>query len=1050
MKRIGIGGLTNFDGALDTPQVVESRLRYMTSPWQDAFRYAVKRAEELGLEFAIASSPGWSETGGPWVPPSDGMKKLVWSETRVRGGANWKHQLDAPPSIAGPFQYVPAMDVVTRQPMKTPCFFADVAVVAYPTPKALLTDPVPLSITTSAPEVEASRLPLVDATEPVILPVSEKQPAWVLYDYGKAQRFRAVSLSRVSSFSLTGFTWVIEASDDGQRFYHVTELPDEYSLHHTTAAFPEVVARFMKLTMRIMSRKTWFQPAANAPGAECVARFAKPIREVGLYSFRLYSGARVNRFEDKAGFAIAPDYYALDGAASSVEETADPEAVVDLTGMLSADGCLDWRVPEGEWTVARLGYSLTGKTNHPASPEATGLEVDKLDPDAVKRYLDSYLDQFQKTVGGDCIGKQGIRALVTDSIESRGQNWTPKLIEEFSRRRGYGPLKWLPALTGVIVGDAGRTDRFLWDFRQTLIELMSEAHYTQIAEAVHARGMIYYSESLEGHATYAMGDDLDMRSPADIPMAAIWTNYNAEECDGVPNHVIDMLGAASVAHVYGKPLVAAEALTSGVEPWAFHPGNLRPVIDLAFALGVNRPVIHTSVHQPVEKKPGLSLGPFGQHFTRHETWSEMAGPWITYLSRCSYLLQQGRHVADVAWFYGEEGSLAGLYDRGIPADLPDGYGFDFISATMLLDHISVMDGYLVSSGGARYRLLYLGGSSERMTLRVLRKVKSLSDAGAAIAGRRPIRSPSLADEIKAGEGEYQRIVSALWDTGKIIHAPTPNAALDELGLVRDFAYATPSSDSSLRFLHRTLGEGEIYFVTNRKARPERVEASFRVTARIPELWHADTSERETVSWRAASGRTVVSLDLEANQSVFVVFRKSTSETAGAVQVGKELLLAHLDGDWQLSFEHARGAPAGVRSIALASWTQSPEAGIRYFSGIGTYRKTFTVESLERKPGERFFLDLGDVRELAEVKLNDRVVGTAWHTPFRLDVTDALTAGLNTLEIRVANLWVNRLIGDKQPGATPVAFTITSTYKADAPLRLSGLIGPVMLLKRAHG
>ena len=1050
MKRVGIGGLQNFDVAFDTPQVVEERLIYMTPSWQDAFRYATKRAHELGLEFAIASSPGWSETGGPWVEPKDGMKKLVWSETQVEGGRPFNATLAAPPSASGPFQSLPSIDLISQKVLDGPKFYADVAVIAYRTPRALLTDPKPVSVSTSAPEVTASSLLKAQSTQAVTLPIAKDQPAWVLYDYGRRQHFRAVSLSRPSAFSMTRFTWVIEASDDAKHFSRVAELSDEYGLRHTTVAFPEIVARFLRLTISAVPGKHWFDYAANAPGAGPDPDFMKPVHEVALYSLRFYAGSRVHRFEEKAGFAIAPDYYSLASAPAGAAEAVEPADIINLSDKMSADGMLCWRAPVGEWTVLRLGYSLTGKTNHPASPEATGLEVDKLDKRAVQAYLDTYLGNFEKTVGREWMGSRGIQAFLTDSIESQGQNWTPALINEFKGRRGYDPTLWLPALTGVIIGNASRTDRFLWDFRQTLIDLISEAHYGQISSSVHERGLTYYSESLEGYPTFAMGDDLDMRTPADIPMAAIWTNYKASEKDGILNHIVDMLGAASVAHFYGKPFVAVEALTSGYEPWVFHPGNLRPVIDLAFALGINRPVIHTSVHQPVDKKPGMTLGPYGQHFTRHETWAEMAGPWVAYLSRTSYLLQQGQHVADVAWFYGQEGSLAGLWAESAPPDLPDGHGFDFINANMLLNHVSAEDGKLVSPGGAQYRLLYLGGTAKRMTLAVLRRLKTLADQGIAIAGRRPIGSPSLADEGREHEEEYQRLVAALWDQATILDVGSPNDALKRLGLARDFEYKKVSPDSSVLFQHRTTKDGEIYFLTNRKARAEQIEASFRVTGRRPELWHADTGKREAVSWRMENERTFVRLHLEANQSVFVVFRAPTPNKEEFLPVPRHETISLLNGRWELSFESNRGAPADTRTTELGSWSESAEPGIKYFSGVGTYLKTFTVQPSELKQGAHVFLDLGEVHELAEVTLNDRIIGTAWHAPFRLDATDAIKAGPNSLKVQVANLWVNRLIGDRQSGATPVAFTVTSTYKPDAVLRPSGLIGPVRLIKIASG
>lgn len=1048
MKRIGIGGMQNFDGEVDTPQVVDKRLVYMSPEWKSAFKYAAELADQLDLELAIASSPGWSETGGPWVEPEDAMKKLVWTRTRVAGARPFKDKLAAPPSVSGPFQGVPAAGFVTGKvnsgdKIEGPRYYQDVAVLAYPTPPALRQDPKPLKITTNLPSANGAALIDGDLAQPVTLPASANQPAWVQYDYGSPQRFRAVSLGRPSlRCFMCSFAWVVEASDDGKSFRRVAELPsDDFSTQHTTVSFPEVRARFLRLNMSSSPKRYLAVPGINAPGAERSPALALPDQVI-LSELQFFAGARIHRFEDKAGYSNPIRYYVLDGGANRPDEAVDPKDIINLTGRMRADGTLDWKPPAGDWTVLRLGYSLTGRINHPASAEATGLEVDKLDKQAVKNYLDTYYSYFERTLGPDLIGRRGLRAFLTDSIESVGQNWTPAMISEFKTRRGYDPTPYLPALTGIIVGDATESDRFLWDFRKTVGELMSDAHYRQVAESARERSLTYYSESLEGHPTLALGDDLDMRQHSDIPMAAFWSSYKPADRDGVPGYIGDVRGAASVSHIFGQNLVAAEALTSILEPWAYAPAMLRPVIDLVFALGVNRPVLHTSVHQPVEKKPGLTLGFFGQHFTRHETWGELAGPWITYLSRSSYLLQQGRFVADVAWFYGEEGPLASFYTVGSPADLPEGHGYDFVNANILLNHLSAREGQLVSKGGARYRLLYLSGSSARMTLPVLRKLKEFSDQGIAIAGRRPTGSPSLID--KGREEEYRRLVAALWDSGKVIDSGDPNTVLAQLRLVRDFDYDKPQHDSHVMFLHRQLADGEIYFLTNRKARTEQIEARFRVVGRRPELWHADSGERERVSWRIEQGHTVVPLELQANQSVFVVFRERTDKKAEQVAVPEERFVASIDGDWQLSFEPGRGAPEQPILAALGSWSESSQAGVKYFSGLATYRSEFNLSRADLEGGARVMLDLGQVHEVAEVTLNGKAVGTVWHAPFRLDVTHAIKSGDNKIEIRVANLWVNRLIGDKQPGATPVAFTITSTYKADAPLRPSGLLGPVVL------
>ncbi len=356
--------------------------------------------------------------------------------------------------------------------------------------------------------------------------------------------------------------------------------------------------------------------------------------------------------------------------------------------------------------MLRIGYSLLGNTNRPASPEATGLEVDKLSRSAVKSYMDTYLGDFERILGPQLVGARGLRAVVNDSWEVGAQNWTDNLAAEFAKRRGYDLTLWLPALTGRIIDSAASTDRFLWDFRRTLGELVTENHFGQIAASLHARGLIQYGESHENGRAF-IGDGMDAKRLDDVPMGAMWAgDFNAPD-----QYDADIRESASVAHIYGQNIVAAESLTAyGMTPSAyayiFSPENLKPIADRALADGVNRFVIHTSVHQPlIDRAPGVTLGPVGQWFTRNETWAEQAKPWMTYLARTSHLLQQGQFAADVLYYYGQDSNITALYSKRLP-DVPEGYAFDFASADAL-NQLSVQDGALVTASGMRYRVLAL-------------------------------------------------------------------------------------------------------------------------------------------------------------------------------------------------------------------------------------------------------------------------------------------------------------------------------------------------------
>jgi alpha-L-rhamnosidase len=766
-----------------------------------------------------------------------------------------------------------------------------------------------------------------------------------------------------------------------------------------------------------------------------------------LAELHLSSDAMVNRFEAKAGFTIEQNYYDIDADTTATDKGIGPAKVIDITQYMQPDGSLNWKAPRGRWRVLRLGYSLIGTTNHPASPEATGLEVDKFDGVAVRSYLDTYLGMYRQATGADLLGAHGVKALLTDSIEVGAANWTPAMIEKFKQLRGYDPTPWLPALTGLLMGSRSDSDAFLYDYRRTLADLMASEHYGTVAAVAHQNGLKVYGEALEDRRP-SLGDDMAMRSHTDVPMSAMWTY--ARNTGPKPTYLADIKGAASVAHLYGQNLVAAESLTSSRAPWAHAPADLRRVIDLEFATGVNRPVIHTSVHQPLDDKvPGLSLFIFGQYFTRHETWAEMAKPWVDYLSRNSFMLQQGRNFADVAYFYGEEAPLTGLYSDQPVADAPTRYAYDFVNADVLLNLLQVSDGELYASSGARYKVLYLGGTTQHLTLAVLQRIAALAEAGATIVGLAPQSSPSLNDDKTA----FDKLVQRLWSgqpttqigKGQVIASQNVEAALASLSVAPDFAYTKPRTDSQLLFVHRRLADGDLYFVNNRSDRSEKIEARFRVSGKAPELWHADTGKTERVSYRIEDGETVVPLEMEAEDSFYVVFREPTSLQSATVTKSKLAPVTTLDGSWSVSLQPKIGAAKTLTLTALGSLSEQTDPAVKYFSGIATYTKSIALPASTRQ-GAPLVLDLGKVGDLAEVRVNGKLIGTAWHAPYRLDIGDAVKPGRNQIEIRIANLWVNRLVGDAQPNAKKVTYTSMPTYRTDAPLRPSGLIGPVTLAK----
>jgi hypothetical protein len=1038
LASVGIGGVQNFDANLTTPQIVDKRLVYMDPDWEAAFRHAVNGADARGMEFAIASSPGWSETGGPWVKPEDGMKKLTWSETIVSGGKPFKGRIAPAPTQTGPYQTVPKRDMFADPDTKADGHRAsgDIAVLAVPLTRA------PLPGATSATRgdgsgAEVGILADADPETAIEIPVgTAEMPATLTMAYARpvtAGSARLFVKDALPPFSPPRYAATLQAEIDGQ-WRDVADIPLGEAA--TTVSFAPVSAARFRVAV-IPGAPFSGGGLGSVPGAVVNNIFpARSMTHVSVGQFQLFSEQRVNRSEVKAGFGTVPDYHAIDSAHPA--EGPGTDRVIDLTGRLRSDGTLDWTPPRGTgWRVLRLGWSLTGTTNHPATAEATGLEVDKYDAAAVERYITGYLDVYRDAVGAQNIGERGIRALLTDSTEVGSSNWTPRLIEEFKARRGYDPLPWMPALTGTIIGSAAQSDKFLYDYRRTLADLMAEAHYGTIARVAHDNGLKVYGEALEDGRP-VLGDDLDMRQYTDVPMSALWTfPRGAKPRSGLMG---DMKGASSVSHFYGQNLVAAESMTSAFSPWAFAPHDLKHVIDLEFVQGINLPVIHTSVHQPTDDKlPGLSLGPFGQYFNRHETWAGMAKPWVDYIARSSYMLQQGRNAADVAVFYGEESPVTVLYGEGAPKWLPRGHAFDLVNWKMLALLKVEGDGEMVSPGGARYKALYLAGTSDHMTVATLREIKRLAAAGARVIGPRPDGAPSLDDKA----ADFSALVDEVWSKPNVIAESDVAKGMSHFGIADDFTVVGGDTGADLRFVHRKLKDGDVYFINNREGHTVRADLRFRVTGKAPELWEAIRGTSRPMSYSSEDQFTTVTLNLGPQDAVFVVFRKDTEAASATVAPVATREVATVSNPWTVTFEKNRGAPASLAMAKLEPLNDNADLGVRYFSGTATYTTTIERPRGVAK-GAKLWLDLGKVGDVAQVVVNGKPAGITWFAPYRVEVGSLLKPGSNTVEVEVANLWVNRLIGDQQPGAHPITWTAVPTYKPDAPLRPSGLIGPVTL------
>jgi hypothetical protein len=572
--------------------------------------------------------------------------------------------------------------------------------------------------------------------------------------------------------------------------------------------------------------------------------------------------------------------------------------------------------------------------------------------------------------------------------------------------------------------------------------------------------------------------DLTLGSAADVPMCEFWAKGYGFNTD------FSCFEAVSIAHTLGRPIVAAESFTSDGERWVLHPGALKNQGDWAFCVGINRLVFHRFQHQPwLDRWPGLTMGSIGSHWERTQTWWELVPAYHEYLARCQFLLRQGHPVADICYLAPEGAPHVfrppKSATRGNPPDRL-AYSFDGCAPEVLRNQTTVRNRHLVTPGGMSYALLVLP-KFETMTPELLTKVAELIQGGAVVLGKPPRKSPSLAGypgcdeqvgataarlwgspalpERKVGNGRLFNLPASVADvaTTEDIYPEYDLAVrvLSEIGVRPDF-----ESEAPLRSTHRQDKAWDLYFVANPTDRVVETRAWFRVSNRDPELWEPITGEQRTLrEFKAQDGRTLIPLRFEPYQSYFVAFPERVSGRISApagssrprLNFPTATELADVSGPWTIRFQTNRGAPAVLKLNELLDWTKHPDPGVQHFSGIATYqtefewppKSTHSHSTLE----QRVFLDLGSIQVMADVKLNEKELGTVWTAPFRVEATRALRPGTNTLQVRVANLWCNRLIADAGlPVEQRLTWTTWNPFKPESPLVSSGLLGPVRWLQ----
>jgi len=1054
MERTGLGGFHNFDAALQTPTMVKDRIVYMTPEWKEIFKYTTELADSKGFEMTIAGSPGWSESGGPWVKPEQAMKKLAWSEMDLQGGKKVKVAVPEPPHTTGSLQNI-EMNARSAFSQSTatilPSYYKDIAVLAIRMPDSYASvESLNPTITSSGGDFALTDLIDGDLVKTTQLAASKPgEKSWIQYEFPSAVTIYAADIvlgggnggmRRGGTPSTT--TSSIECSNDGKSWTKVADVAGA-AAGMTSQSFPAVCAKYFRLV--------WAQQAPAAPqgggmfggfGGGNVAPAATPSQPIAaqqVAEFKLYTTPKVHRFIEKAGFATATDLATAPTPAVNTADVIKASDIIDVTSKVKK-GILNWTAPKGNWKIIRIGFSLTGHQNSPASPEATGLEVDKLSKEHVMSYFNQYLDMYKDATGG-LMGEKGLQYIITDSWEAGCLNWTDKMFEDFQNMRGYDMHKWLPALVGYVVESPEKSDAFLWDYRKTIGELTVKNHYDALTEILAERGMKgRYTESHENGRAF-VADGMEVKKNAAVPMSAMWTT-------GLGQSGTDIRESSSVSHIYGQKYVAAESLTAGGNPWSYVPETLKPTFDWEIANGLTRLVYHTTVHQPLDDyAPGFTLGPFGQWFGRHETWSgKPAQAWISYITKTSYMMQQGEWVADILYFYGEGINVTGQYNNALPV-FPEGYNFDFVNADALINVIEFNGKKLETPAGTQYSLIYLDPlNTKQITVPVLRKLAALAEEGANIVGNKPVCSPSLEDSAE----EFNAIVNKLWSNefgvnkigkGQVLAGMSMSQALAILGIDQDVNVVGQFDNSEFKYVHRVAGDANIYWILSRTDNTEDVYATFNISGYEPEIWDASTGDISKASYTMEGGKTRVQMHFDPNEALFVVFRNKTSNTSVQLPSKKVVACSPVEGAWTVEFLKGMGAPDKTTFDSLTDWTMNEDPAIKYYSGTARYTKTITVDATAID-GE-VWLNLGDIQNIAEVTVNGKEFDVIWKKPYKVNITNAVKPGENKVEVNITNMWVNRLIGDLQPGATKYTGS-SQTYQANSPLKPSGLIGPVVI------
>jgi len=1025
------------------------------------------------LTMGAHNCDGWSTSGGPWITPEMSMKTIVWSKTLLKGGKSVDTMLLKP---SGKMGYCEDVAVIACRKNETPNSYQ----LAYP--RVLFHQSEVNSLNDGSP-VSGIRLEQNESIS-IEFPVSFLAEKLVIHP-------RVVfSWGNIDDITCD---LTLSSSKDGRNFKPVKSFRINGANRNHEVSIPSTRARYFLLKLDDSSQRSL------------------EITELALLGSGenpLYNPSIVHHMDKIVSSKPS-------GEASMFESNAQNESrgvikanIVDVTRYLSTDGRFHWEVPEGSWEIIRFGYTTTGVTNAPATRAGTGLECDKMDTAALNLHFESFPAKLIETAGS--LAGNTFSYLFIDSWECGYQNWTRHFPEEFEKRRGYSILPWIPALAGEVIQDSRTTEAFLHDFRLTIGELIEAYYYEHFARLCHSNDIELHAEVIYGGENYPPLKVLETNQYVDLPMFEFWTSPGPDGM--VVNHPVENTGyvtSAQAAHLYNKYVIPAEAYT-GYAYYSEAPWDLKPFGDRAFSRGINRMVLHSYVHQPSDKTPGMTLGMFGNHFNRHNAWWPHISGWTTFQARVQYLLQQGKPVSDILYLVGDR---MPQYQPETPLyEVPPGIKAQLGNRDVLARAALTEKNSILLNGDQVFQILVLPDDSV-MDLVTLQQIARLVDNGATLFGPPPSTTLSLdkkdeqtaalrdlAVEIWGDAGMNQKI-DHTYGKGRAIWGGSLVSLIRELDIQPDFEWASGDS-AKLIYIHKKTETADIYYVTNQEDRTVGTECIFRIAGKKPETWDPRYgTRRETALFRIEEGRTRIPVTFGPKASFLFVFeqevpreyvnslssggerlfpeenpkeipqgmpeinyaesgftlisekeRNYTLETnsglSGQVQSGGTKIFQIRDNEMELNF----GGDVGEQKISeLGSWTEFDEPEMKYFSGRAVYTIGFDLPGEWGGAEEEVYLSLGKVEVTAEVKLNGEPIGTVWMPDYRIPVSGYLKEGENLLEVEVANVYRNRIIGDlREYGEMRNIWTtspVDDFFNTGMELRKSGLLGPVRLLKQ---